>query len=374
MSQQKAWQDRVAGTFRERFDDYPEIIVRSPGRVNLMGDHTDYNEGFVLPIAIESATWVAAKRRPDPQVRLVSLEKGTAQFSIDRLEPVSNWVDYVSGTIWAANVRLESGFDAVLGTEIPVGAGLSSSAALELAISRLIHELTGAEWDAVKAAMAAHRAENDFVGMPCGVMDQLVVAISQGARATLIDCRSLQTSLVPIPHTVTITVMDTGTRRQHTKSGYAERRRSCERISTRLGIRALRDATAEMLTELPASDYRRAHHVISENQRTRDMADLLALDQINAAGITMRESHQSLRDDFEVSCPELDLIVEIASNQRGCFGARMTGGGFAGCAVALVDSEELPGFNGAVSDQYTEATGRRAQIYSTRGAQGVSLA
>jgi galactokinase len=366
--------EQVAAAFAELTGRSPTILVRSPGRVNLMGDHTDYNDGFVLPAAIEHATWFAAAPRPDRTVRLRSLERGTVELDISELAPTGTWSDYAAGTLWALGLQ-ESGFDAVMGTTIPVGAGLSSSAAFELGIARIAYELGALSWDPVAAAVAGQRAENEFVGMPCGIMDQLIVACGKAGTASLIDCRTLDITPAGLPDEATVVILDTRTRRRLVDSAYEERRAACERVAATLGIAALRDASIATIDDaaLGATDRRRATHVVTENERTQAMARLLEAGDIAAAGRLMNDSHASLRDDYEVSGPALDTISDIARRQPGCWGARMTGAGFAGCAVALVDAAAIERFRSAVSEQYAETTGNTARLYVTQPADGVSI-
>jgi galactokinase len=366
--------DRVAAAFRDLTGHPAALLLRSPGRVNLIGDHTDYNGGFVLPAAIEPATWLAAAPRRDRVVRVQSLEHGTADVSLDALEGRGDWTDYIAGTIWALG-GLEHGFDGVVGTEIPVGAGLSSSAALEMATARLAAALSGAVWDPVTAALAGQRAENDFVGMPCGIMDQLIVATAQEGTATLIDCRTLEITPAPVPDGTVVVILDTSTRRRLVDSAYENRRAACERVAARLGIPALRDADRAMLddADLDAVDRRRALHVVDENDRTRAAADALARGDRAMAGRLMNESHASLRDLYEVSGPALDAIAAIARREPGCWGARMTGAGFAGCSVALVDANHVATFVANVGAAFEATTGLQPALYPTRPTAGVSI-
>ena len=367
--------NRIGAEYRNTFGADPEFIVRSPGRVNLIGDHTDYNDGYVLPAAIDRATWLAAGRRTDRTVRLVSLERGDATIDLDVLTPTGAWTDYVAGTLWAAGLELDRGFNVVLGSEIPVGASLSSSAALEIGVARIAYALSDTSWDPVAAAFAGQRAENGFVGMPCGIMDQLIVATGAPGAASLIDCRTLESTPASIPDGVTIVVMDTGTRRELTDSAYEDRRAACERVARRLGIPALRDATLDMLdaVELDATDRQRARHVIHENERTVAAAGALNDGDAEEAGRLMAASHRSLRDDYEVSGPALDTMAEIASRHPACLGARMTGAGFAGCAVGLVESDSVEDFVTSTTAAYLRETGIDPAFYPTVPSAGATL-
>jgi galactokinase len=367
--------DLVRAAFVDLTGHSPSLEVRAPGRVNLIGDHTDYNDGFVLPAAIEPATWFAAAPRSDRLVRLHSIEHGGGEFDLDALRPGDGWVDYAAGTIWALDDREIPGFDAVLGTQIPVGAGLSSSAAFEMGIARIAFELTDRPWDPVAAARAGQKAENDFVGMPCGIMDQLIVASATAGSATLIDCRSLECIPCRVPGEAAVVILDTATRRRLVDSAYEDRRQACQRVASALGIAALRDATLDMIAghDLDPVDRRRAVHVVTENARVQAMAAALEAGNPAEAGRLMNESHASLRDDYEVSGPALDTITDLAHRAPGCWGARMTGAGFAGCAVALVDRAALVSFSEAVGSGYLQETGRPSALHATDPSQGVAL-
>jgi galactokinase len=252
---------------------------------------------------------------------------------------------------------------------------LSSSAAFEMGVARIVFELQGRQWDPVVAALAGQRAENDFIGMPCGIMDQLIVAAASDGSASLIDCRSLDLTPAAVPADVVVMILDTGTRRRLVDSAYQDRRAACERVAATLGVPALRDATLEIVAahELDPVDRRRAVHVISENARTEAMAAALDARDLDEAGRLMNESHASLRDDYEVSAPALDTITNLARRAPGCWGARMTGAGFAGCAVALVSRSDLAGFTAEVAARYLDQTGRPATLHATRPAAGVSV-
>jgi galactokinase len=263
--------------------------------------------------------------------------------------------------------------DFVVGGDVPIGAGLSSSAAFELAIARAVFDLSSTPWDPSIAARLAQRAENEFVGVPCGIMDQMASALSQAGSAMLLDCRSLRFEAVPIPTSLVVVVMDTGTRRALVSSAYEERRRSCEEAAALLGVTALRDASREMVDRLGGTLRRRALHVVEENRRTLEMASALRRVDEARIGALMRESHQSLRDLFEVSSPALDSMVEIASRHAGAVGARMTGGGFGGSAVALVRASASEDFVREVESSYRSTTGNPGALYSCRPVSGASL-
>lgn len=371
--------ERVAEAFRERFGAEPEAVVQAPGRVNLIGEHTDYNDGFVLPLALERATCLALRRRPDTQVVVRSLEKGEATFDAAALQKGSGWSEYLKGVAWALQedgVAL-SGWEGVLSSDVPAGAGLSSSAALELAVMQAFAVASGFAWEPKRMARTAQRAENEWVGAMTGIMDQLISACAEEGSALLIDCRSLETKSVPIPPGSAVVVMDTATRHRHVDSGYNDRRRQCEEAAAFFSVPALRDVSVAQFgareAELPEPARRRARHVVSENARTEAAARAMEGGDAATLGQLMSESHESMRDDFEISSRELDLMVSIAQAEASCYGARMTGGGFAGCAVALVREADAQGFSERVAAQYREATGLEPALYICRGAAGASV-
>jgi len=326
--------ERVIGGFEKLFGGRPAFLVRAPGRVNLIGEHTDYNDGFVLPMAMERAVWIALRPRDDRRVRVRSLDfDGTAEIDLDDLhrgDPA--WAEYVRGVAWSLQ---EEGFDlcgweGVTAGDVPIGAGLSSSAALELAAARAFASASGLEWDPRRMALLSQRAENRWVGMNCGIMDQLIAAQGEPGHALLIDCRSLDSRPVPLPPGTEAVVLDTGTRRGLTGSAYNERRARCEEAARLFGVRALRDVDEEEFRrregDLDETARRRARHVITENARTLRAAEAMSGGDPREAGRLMDMSHASLRDDFEVSSPELDAIVEITRRLDGCYGAREAAG------------------------------------------------
>jgi galactokinase len=374
-------QARVTDDFSQRFGSPPAAIVRAPGRVNLIGEHTDYNDGFVLPMTIDRAVWIALSPRPDRLVLAHSLDfVETASFNLDRLEKGSGWIEYLKGVAWALQEEGHTltGFEAVVAGDVPVGAGLSSSAALELAAARTFAVTSGFDWNVAQMALLGQRAENKWVGMNCGIMDQMISAAGKADHALLIDCRSLETQAVPLPPGTVVVVLDTATRRGLVDSAYNERRSQCEAVAQFFGVKALRDVTLDQLNEkrhqLDRVAYRRALHVISENDRTLLAADAMKHGEPIELGQLMQLSHMSLRDDFEVSSRELNIMVECAEHQDGCYGARMTGGGFGGCAVALVRHDVAEAFSASVTAAYENATGLKPNIYictATNGAEVV---
>ncbi len=373
--------DRVAREFTAHFAAEPALVVRAPGRVNIIGEHTDYNDGFVLPMAIERAVYIACRPTGDDEVKVHSLDfDETGQFtfaSIRELAPgVEGWLEYIKGTSWAMQDAGHSltGWEGVVAGDVPVGAGLSSSAALEMATARVFTELAGIEWDAAAMALLGQRAENKWVGVNCGIMDQMISAAGRAGHALLLDCRSLESELVPLPESIAMVVLDTGTRRGLVDSAYNERRAQCEVAARFFGVEALRDvdehAFAKKMRGLDEVVRRRALHVIAENARTvRAVAAMRAGDS-PTLGRLMDESHASLRDDFEVSSAALDGMVEVARAQPGCYGARMTGAGFGGCVVALVEEERAADFAAAVVPAYARQTGNEPSAYICQATHG----
>jgi len=374
-------EDAVRRAFEARFGEAPAFVARAPGRVNLIGEHTDYNDGFVLPMAIERAVWIALRPRADGVVSVHSLDFGeTAELTLDPLERGGpEWSEYVRGTAWAlaeAGHRLQ-GWEGVMASDVPIGAGLSSSAALELATARAFAAVSGLAWEPGAMARLAQAAENRWVGVNCGIMDQMISAAGEEGHAVLIDCRSLKTRAVPLPQGTVVVILDTATRRGLVDSAYNERRRQCEAAAAFFGVAALRDvapgAFADAAAGLDADTARRARHVVTENARTLVAAEAMRAGNAGALGALMNASHDSLRDDFEVSSPALDAMVEIARAHPGCHGARMTGAGFGGCAVALVDAAHAAAFARDVAAAYERRTGLVPQIYVTGASAGAEL-
>jgi galactokinase len=351
--------ERARRLFAELFGTpEPTGVAFAPGRVNLIGEHTDYNDGFVLPMAIDRGVVVAFRPRSDRRVRAhAALFAETRDLELDGLAPrgIAGWAAYVAGVAWAleGTGRRLPGLDLVIDADVPRAAGLSSSAALEVAVARAWCAAAEISWDPVAMAQLCHRVENEFVGVPCGVMDQFAAAVSQRGCATLLDCRSLAVQAIPLPADATVVILDTGVRRELATSAYAERRAACAAAvtvlrSTAPGVTALRDADLAMLERargrLDPVVYRRALHVVQENARPAALAAALNDGDLPRAGRLLNESHASLRDLYEVSCAELDRVTERARAHPACLGARMTGAGFGGCAIALVRQAGVPDF------------------------------
>ncbi|MFZ0320187.1 MAG: galactokinase [Candidatus Sulfotelmatobacter sp.] len=381
-------QSDLLAKFQERFRSSGSVY-RAPGRVNLIGEHTDYNDGFVLPAAIGFPCWVAAGRRNDRKLVFHSETFGeSVETNIDNLDELrtGKWADYCVGVAWALERSgyLLNGANLYILSEVPMGAGLSSSAALEVAVGYALLDVAAHAIDPTKLALLCQRAENEFVGARCGIMDQFVSCHGRAGAALFLDCRSLDFCLAPIPAEVRLVICNTMVRHNLAAGEYNARRAECESgirlLSTRLpGIRALRDVSIADLESnrdlLGETVHRRCRHVVSENLRTMDAAIALQHGDVGALQGLMAASHQSLRDDFAVSCRELDLMVELAMQQAGVLGARMTGGGFGGCTINLVNAAHVGEFSKRVATGYESATGLRPDIYlsePSKGAERVS--
>ncbi|HVE78458.1 MAG TPA: galactokinase, partial [Gemmatimonadaceae bacterium] len=339
------------------------------------------NDGFVLPMAIDRAVWIAFRPRGDGRVALHSLDFGEdAGFEVgDDTRRGEGWVEYVRGVAWALGEtgRPVCGWEGVVAGDVPLGAGLSSSAALELAVARAFAGACDLSWEPAAMARLAQRAENEWVGVNSGIMDQMISASGRAGHCLLIDCRTLETRAVPLPADAAVVILDTATRRGLVDSAYNDRRGQCEQAAAFFGVRALRDVDeatfAARAAELGPVIRRRARHVVSENARTVAAAGALAEGNVRRVGELMDASHQSLRDDFEVSRPELDAMVGLARSHDGCHGARMTGAGFGGCAVALVQRRAAEGFARDVAARYEAEVGLRPAVYVCAASQGASL-
>jgi galactokinase len=373
----------LARHFEQAFGISPKIFS-APGRVNLIGEHTDYNDGFVMPSAIGFTTKVAIAPRADRQLTIRS-EDFSQQFAFDTAslprERVGAWCDYVLGVAVMLRRRGCSfdGADVLVRGEVPIGAGLSSSAAVEVASALAIMSLNGSRLDLPDVARLCQQAENEFIGARVGVMDQFVSCLGKAGHALLLDCRSLEFRLVPIPDNVRLVICNTMVKHEHASGEYNRRRAECEegvRILAQWysGTRALRDITPEQLQAhkggIPPIIYKRCQHVVEENQRVLDGARKLAEGDLDAFGKLMGESHRSLRDLYEVSCRELDLMVELAEKLNGFRGGRMTGGGFGGCTVNLVDAGAASAFASQIAENYQQNTGIKPDVYICSAADG----
>lgn len=373
---------RVTDAFAREFGGEASVVVAAPGRVNLIGEHTDYNDGFVLPAAIDRHIVIAARPRADRVVRLFAADmRESARFDLDDIRPdtARRWSNYERGVAWAlqgAGYTLQ-GMDAVIAGDVPVASGLSSSAAVEVATAFAFQTLGELALDGVQRALLCQKAENEFVGMRCGIMDQYIISLGRRGHALLIDCRSLDYRLVPVPAGVSLVICDTQKRRGLVDSEYNTRRNECEAGARALGVPALRDVSVETFAareeELAPVTRKRCRHVVTENQRVMDAVDALGAGDLERFGALMNASHVSLRDDYEVSCAELDAMVEAAWRQPGVVGARMTGAGFGGCTVNLVRDEAAEAFQRQVAAEYTRATGLEPRVYRCAAEDGVRL-
>jgi galactokinase len=380
--------DLARSRFAKLFDYAPDPMVAvAPGRVNLIGEHTDYNDGHVLPMGIERYAVVAIAPRGDDVLRAHSVGFAeTVEAPLSGLRPsnISGWFGYVAGVAWALRERGEKvqAADLAVAGNVPIGAGLSSSAALEMAVARALCYVSQLEWDPVRMASIAQLAENQYVGVRCGIMDQFAAAASKLGSALLLDCRSLEAIPVPIPDSLKIVVMDTGVRRALTASEYNDRRQSCEAAVAAVrkrypDVRALRDVDrarlAEMEHMMDSVTYKRAMHVVVETGRPAAFAAAVDQENPTEAGRLMNESHESLRNLYEVSSEELDVVTSVAREHAGCFGARMSGAGFGGCAVALVASDQAESFISEVQTTYAAAVGLNGDFFVSRPAAGATL-
>lgn len=374
--------NRVLDTFRETFDGEPDGVWTAPGRVNLIGEHTDYNEGFVLPFAIDLAARVALRVRNDGVIRLFSTAgaEGVAELSASdvRREDAPGWSIYPGGVVWAFRERgiAVPGFDLVLDSDVPLGAGLSSSHAIECAVATALNEVTGAALSAPELVLTTQRAENAFVGAPTGIMDQSASLRGEAGHAVFLDCRDQSVDLVPFdaPGAGLVTlVIDTRVAHSHADGGYASRRAACELGAEVLGVKALRDVSLGDLDEARAlmdeTTFRRVRHVVTEDQRVLDTVSALRTSGPAAIAPYLDASHASMRDDFEISCPELDTAVE-ASRESGAIGARMTGGGFGGSAIALVPMDAESRVREAVTEAFAASGFRAPRLFTVSPADG----
>jgi galactokinase len=372
----------IEESFAAYFNSKPGFIVRAPGRVNLIGEHTDYNDGFVLPMAIDQEVWMALSPRDDSQVRIRSLDlEADSVFDIDSLSKGKGWAEYIKGIaheLKNAGCPLR-GFDAVMTGDIPRGAGLSSSAAVELAAARAFAAVSGFKWDAVQMAKLAQKAENEWVGVNCGIMDQMASAVCMEGHALFLDCRSLEYQFAPLPENTSVAILDTSTRRGLVDSAYNERRRQCEEAARCFGVRALRDISVrdfERKTrdgKLDEVVFKRARHIVTEDERVLEAVHAMRESNVRRLGDLLNASHDSLRNDFEVTNDALNIMVACAREQKSCHGARMTGAGFGGCAVALVERENAGDFANAVSAAYRQRSGFEASIHVSGANAGAGL-
>ena len=371
--------------FKKQFNRNPQVLAEAPGRVNLLGEHTDYNDGFVFPAAIDRSMKVLAASREDDTVRVYSADfRKISLFSLSSIDKSSRetWSNYLRGV---TDQLIKNGFtvrggDFLISGNVPVGAGLSSSAAYEVAVAAAFREMFGLKLDNVQLALLSQAAERQFVGVQCGIMDQFVSANARISTALFLDCRDLTYKNIPLDSNISVFVCDSAVQRELNNSAYNDRRLECEEAARLLKAKfpeasALRDITLKGLEDnrnlLEKTLYKRAHHVISENERVLKGIGLLQDGNMSGFGRLLFESHTSLKDSFEVSCPELDLLVELAAGCEGILGSRMTGAGFGGCTVSLVESGKAENFKNNIKPEYDKRTGKNSRIYECMPSGGV---
>lgn len=373
--------EQVQLAHRQYYAVPAELVVTAPGRVNLIGEHTDYNDGFVLPLAINFNAAVAASRRSDRRIRAVALDLGS-QVEIDldaepRFDQSAPWSNYLRGVLSELHIGGYplQGADLTISGDVPQGAGLSSSAALEMALVRALLAISGAPIEATAAALIGQAAENNFVGCNCGIMDQLISAQGRRGHALLIDCRDLTLRSVPLPKQAALLIVNSNISRKLVDGEYNTRRQQCEAVASHMGVPALRDVDMAALLavehELGELEFRRARHVVSENARTEDTAQALIAGDLIRVGEYMAQSHASMRDDFDITVAEIDTLVAIIKSVIGdSGGTRMTGGGFGGCVVSLFPAELLPAVVAAVKEQYPRLTGLEPTLFECEAVNG----
>ncbi|MDT8380992.1 MAG: galactokinase [Brevefilum sp.] len=373
--------EKVGKKFRNLFGADPEFLVFAPGRVNLIGEHTDYSDGFVLPFAINLGIVLAFSPTNNDQIDIhaIDFDQLFSQKVSKNSKGPADWTAYIKGVIWALKSQIVQlkGFQGVVAGNLPIGAGLSSSAALEVVAAKALCASSDVDISSPKLAQICQRAERGWVGVNVGIMDQLISACGKRGHAVKLDCRTLDTEYVLIPDGIRFIVLDTNTRRELSHSAYNKRSEEVEWAAQILKVRALRDASLSMLIKekdkFPSTIYRRARHVISENDRVHAFVNAMKNHDLQKMGHLLNESHISLRDDFEVSSEELNIIVDIAIAQPGCYGARMAGAGFGGCALAMVNERFLDDFIHKVQHEYKKQTNIEPHIFSVKSSDGVYL-
>lgn len=378
---------QLARQFNQLFNLPPTLYTRAPGRVNLIGEHTDYNEGFVLPVAINRAAYVLARPRDDRRLRAYARQKEEqVTIALDELQPdrVQGWPAYIAGMadfLGRAGHALV-GADLLIDGDVPQGAGLSSSAALEVAVGATLLGLAGHPIDRVQLAQVGQQTEHTYIHVMSGIMDQLISTQGKANHALLIDCRDYSTQPLPLRSDVQIVVCNSNVKRELAQSGYNQRRAECDEAVRLLTsalpeIRTLRDVTPEQLDQhqdlLPPIILKRARHIVSENARVLQSADALRRGDLQRFGALMNEAHASYRDDFEASLPQIEVLVSAAQPLPGVYGSRLTGGGWGGCTVSLVDSQAVDRFCSTVAGIYEREAGRKADIYVCTAADGVEV-
>ncbi len=380
--------DRSKQLFREKFNRTAELTVYAPGRVNIIGEHTDYNDGFVMPCAINYGTAISGAKRDDSVFRVYAADLDQFdEFRLDQpIEPNREykWTGYVRGVVKFMQERcpdFKQGADLVISGNVPLSAGLSSSASLEVAVGKFCQQLGDLPLTNTDIALIGQKAENKFVGANCGNMDQLISALGQEDRLLMIDCRSLQTKPTPIPHNVAVMIVNSHVKHDLVAGEYNTRRQQCETAAKFFGVKALRDVSIEQfkqreaeLTALDADVAKRARHIVTENQRVLDAVAALERGDLTRLGELMGQSHDSMRDDFEITTPEIDYLVELAQLAIGnSGGARMTGGGFGGCIVAVAPTDKVEAVRKIIADNYEKQTGLKEDFYVCTASQGVTV-
>ena len=367
--------------FLETFGEEPDLVAAAPGRVNLIGEHIDYSEGFVLPFAIKDRTLVAARKRDDSIVRVASAQRRNKIITVDinEVKPglKGEWERYALGVLWSMGVK--SGVDLLIDGHVPLGAGLSSSAALECSVATAMNHLFDMGFSLEELARLTQKAENQYVGVPCGIMDQSVSLMATNGFALLLDCRDLSTRNIPFDVAskgLELLIIDTQAHHALTDGGYAERRASCESVAAKLGVKSMRELTKDQLDssrdKLSESEYIRARHAVTEMKRVLDCVEALASEDFTQVGQLLNQSHNSLRDDYTVSCPELDTAVE-ASLAAGALGARMVGGGFGGSAIALIQASKTSQTISAVEKAFADKKFKAPRFFTSLPSQGAEL-
>ena len=371
----------IAQAFRTQFGADPEVVAQAPGRVNLIGEHIDYSEGFVLPFAIDAVTTVAIRRRDDSEVHVVSAQQPSSRVAISQADIArksgEGWSRYVLGVIWS--LEITGGLEIYVDGQVPLGAGLSSSAALECSTAVALNHLFALNKSSKELALLTQRAENEYVGVPCGIMDQSVSLMAQANHALLLDCRDLSTRHIPVDFAgsgLRLLIVDTRAHHALVDGGYAERRASCESVARKLSVNSMRDldqaqleSDRELITDI---EYKRARHAVTEIERVLAAVKLLENRDFVGFGNLLTQSHNSLRDDYEVSCPELDLSVEVAM-QNGALGARMVGGGFGGSAIALIKDEDAGRISQAIERAFAERGYESPRFFSSLPSDGAKI-
>ncbi len=367
--------------FLETFGEEPDLVAAAPGRVNLIGEHIDYSDGFVLPFAIKDRTFVAVRKRDDSKVRIASAQRRSKVVTVDinQVKPglKGEWERYALGVLWSMGVN--QGVDLLIDGHVPLGAGLSSSAALECSVATAMNHLFDMGYNLEELARLTQKAENKYVGVPCGIMDQSVSLMATQGSALLLDCRDLSTKNIPFDVAssgLELLIVDTQAHHALTDGGYAERRASCESAVAKLGITSLRELTMEQLEAsrslLTETEFVRARHAVTEMQRVLDCVDALGNSDFEKVGRLINQSHASLRDDYTVSCPELDTAVDAAIS-AGALGSRMVGGGFGGSAIALIQAAKTRETIKAIERAFTSKGFKAPRFFNSLPSQGAEL-